>query len=73
MVTLIQLRDYLQKNGTTTLLKLAADFSEDPKQIMCIAEHYIAKGKICCEQKTEVCGSCHGCFASSLIKLSWIS
>jgi len=40
---------------------------------MCIAEHYIAKGRINCEQKTPKCGTlCHACFASSLIKLSWV-
>lgn len=71
MVTPLQLKNYLINNGPTPLIKIAKDFAEDPKQIMCIAEHYITKGKICCEEKANNCGSCQGCFASNLIKLSW--
>lgn len=73
MVTLQQLKQYLQTNGPSSLLKISHYFAEDPQQIMLVAEHYIAKGKICCEQKTPNCGSCHGCFASNLINLSWVS
>lgn len=73
MVTLLKLKNYLQTNGPSSLLKIAKDFTEDPKQIMCVAEHYIVKGKIFCEQQTSQCGTCHGCFAGHLVKLSWVN
>lgn len=72
MLSLNALKTYLQNNGATPLAKLATVFNEDPKQIMLIAEHYIAKGKICCEQQTPSCASCYGCFAANLVKLSWV-
>lgn len=72
MITLTKLKNYLQANGPTSLVKLSDEFNEDPKQVMLVAEHYIAKGKICCEQQTPACSSCYGCFASNLIKLSWV-
>ena len=72
MITLLQLKNYLQVHGPTTLVKLANEFAEEPKTIMCLADHYIAKGKICCEQQKSNCGSCQGCFASTLVKLSWV-
>lgn len=71
-MTLQQLKIYLQTNGPTTLSKLSQYFTEDPKQIMCMAEHYIAKGKIFCEQKTPKCGiKCNACIASNLVQLKW--
>lgn len=73
MVTLLQLKQYLQTNGPTSLLKIANDFAEDPQQIMLVAKHYISKGKICCEQKSPNCSTCYGCFASNLITLSWVN
>ena len=74
MLTLQVLKTYLQKNGATTLAKLAKEFMEEPDQILCLAEHYIAKGRIHCERKKLECGTaCHSCIASKLIKLSWVS
>ena len=73
MLTLQQLKVYLQKHGATTLAKISKDFTESPEQIMCVAQHYIAKGKIYCEQKTVNCGTtCHSCFSSKLSKISWV-
>lgn len=73
MLTLQQLKTYLQDNGQTTLAKLSTYFQEEPNQIMLMAQHYISKNKIFCERKTLNCGSkCNSCFSSQLVKLSWV-
>ncbi len=73
MLTLQQLKTYLQTHGQTALTKLSLEFGEEPNQIMLMAQHYIAKNKIYCERRTVNCGSkCNNCFASQLVKLSWV-
>lgn len=72
MLTLQKLKVYLQSHGKTTLQKLSKEFQEPPEQILCLAEHYIAKGQIFCEKKTAYCGtSCNNCIASMLVTLQW--
>ncbi len=62
MISLLQIKSYLQQRHSANLLDMATHFDADQEMIKSMLDHWIRKGYVSVQKKTDSCGSrCQQC------------
>jgi len=69
---LLQLRDYLIEKQGANLQELTIHFQQSPIVIRTWLQHWIQKGKVCCEKPTGCGSSCQKCPSAIAEHYKWV-
>lgn len=74
MLSLVNLKQYIQKNKSCSLKQLSQFLQEEEIQIQMLIQHLIKKGLVCERRLTSKCGSqCQRCEFSVTVLYEWVA
>lgn len=73
MLSLLELKTYLQNVKTANLWQISQHFAAQPATIQGMLSHWVNKGRVRCDKQTAACGrTCFKCPQATIEVYSWL-